>query len=298
MGHQLMTMDPRRTTRGLGRGLASLIPTAQDDRTQPRLGAQDIPLSAIRRNPYQPRGRFEADELRTLAESVAQHGIIQPVVVTPVDGGYQLIAGERRTRAAEMAGLTMIPAVVRTANDQEQLALALVENLQRADLNPMDEARAFRQLIDEFGLTQDDIARRVGRSRPAITNTLRLLSVSPEVQAAVEDRRISEGHARALAGLDEHDAQDLALGLVEERALSVRQTEQLVREVAAGSMPRRSPRSAPVDPDIERLEADLREALGTKVSLAAGRRGGRITITWYDEDDLARLVDRLTGGLR
>jgi ParB family chromosome partitioning protein len=142
------------------------------------------------------------------------------------------------------------------------------------------------------------VARRVGRSRPAITNTLRLLQVSPEVQDAVEDRRISEGHARALASLDDHAAQDLALGLVEERSLSVRQTEQLVREVAAGSQLQAAARPQETDPDIERLEADLRDALGTKVSLMAGRRGGRITITWYDDEDLQRLVDRLTGGNR
>jgi ParB family chromosome partitioning protein len=264
----------------------------------PPPGQREIPVAAIKRNPYQPRGRFEIDELRSLSESVAQHGVLQPIVVTEVEGGFQLIAGERRTRAAELAGLTMIPAVVRSADEQQQLALALVENLQRSDLNAMDEARAFKQLMDEFGLTQEDVARRVGRSRPAITNTLRLLLVSPEVQDAVEDRRISEGHARALAGLDDHAAQDLALGLVEDRGLSVRQTEQLVREVAAGSMLQTAARPVATDPDIERLEADLRDSLGTKVSLIAGRRGGRITITWYDEDDLARLVDRLTGGQR
>jgi len=295
-----MTLDAKRSSGGLGRGLASLIPTAASPPaiTTPPPGQREIPVADIKRNPYQPRGRFEIDELRALSESVAQHGIIQPIVVTEVEGGYQLIAGERRTRAAELAGLTTIPAVVRTATEQQQLALALVENLQRSDLNAMDEARAFRQLMDEFGLTQEDVARRVGRSRPAITNTLRLLQVSPEIQDAVEDRRISEGHARALAGLDDHAAQDLALGLVEERSLSVRQTEQLVREVAAGSRLQAAPNTAVADPDIERLEADLRDALGTKVSLIAGRRGGRITITWYDEDDLARLVDRLTGGQR
>jgi ParB family chromosome partitioning protein len=294
-----MTMDTRRSSGGLGRGLAALIPSAPTPpQAPPTAGARDIPVADIRRNPYQPRGRFEIDELRSLSESVSEHGVLQPIVVTQTPDGYQLIAGERRTRAAELAGLETIPAIVRTADEQQQLALALVENLQRSDLNAMDEARAFRQLMDEFGLTQEDVARRVGRSRPAITNTLRLLQVSPEVQDAVEDRRISEGHARALASLDDHAAQDLALGLVEERSLSVRQTEQLVREVAAGSSLRGSPAVATPDPDLERLEADLRDALGTKVALNPGRKGGRITITWYDEDDLARLVDRLVGGQR
>jgi ParB family transcriptional regulator, chromosome partitioning protein len=298
-----MATSTKKPSGGLGRGLAALIPTAPVEPPPPppppvSLGARDIPVASIRRNPYQPRGRFEIEELRQLSESVAQHGVLQPVVVTEVAGGYQLIAGERRTRAAELAGLETIPAVVRSAGEQEQLALALVENLQRSDLNAMDEARAFRQLMDEFGLTQEDVARRVGRTRPAITNTLRLLQVSPEVQDAVEDRRISEGHARALASLDDHAAQDLALGLVEERSLSVRQTEQLVREVAAGSKLQRASRVVNPDPDVERLEAELRDALGTKVSLNPGRRGGRITITWYDEDDLTRLVERLVGGKR
>ncbi|MFN8623492.1 MAG: ParB/RepB/Spo0J family partition protein [Chloroflexota bacterium] len=300
-----MATSTKKATGGLGRGLAALIPTAPPAEAAPPplppapvTGPREIPVAAIRRNPYQPRGRFEIEELRQLSESVAQHGVLQPVVVTEVDGGFQLIAGERRTRAAELAGLATIPAVVRTAGEQEQLALALVENLQRSDLNAMDEARAFKQLMDEFGLTQEDVARRVGRTRPAITNTLRLLQVSPEVQDAVEDRRISEGHARALASLDDHAAQDLALGLVEERSLSVRQTEQLVREVAAGSKLQRAARATAPDPDVERLESELRDSLGTKVSLIPGRRGGRITITWYDEDDLTRLVERLVGGHR
>lgn len=294
-----MGMDARRTSGGLGRGLASLIPGAgATSAAGPPSATREIPIAAIRRNPYQPRGRFEIGDLQALSESVAQHGVLQPIVVIETADGYQLIAGERRTRAAELAGLATITAVVRSADEQAQLALALVENLQRSDLNAMDEARAFRQLMDEFGLTQEDVARRVGRSRPAITNTLRLLQVSPEVQDAVEDRRISEGHARALASLDDHAAQDLALGLVEERALSVRQTEQLVREVAAGSRLRSATQRAAPDPDVERLEANLRDVLGTKVTLTAGRRGGRITITWYDEDDLARLVEHITGGLR
>ncbi len=298
-----MSSDARKVG-GLGRGLAALIPAAPAAPSAPSApdpssgSVREIPVTSIARNPYQPRSRFEIEALRHLSESVAQHGILQPIIVMEVPGGYQLIAGERRTRAAELAGLDAIPAVVRSADEQAQLALALVENLQRADLNAMDEARAFRQLMDEFGLTQEEVARRVGRSRPAITNTLRLLQVSPEVQDAVEDRRITEGHARALAGLEDHAAQDLALGLVEERSLNVRQTEQLVREVAAGSQLQAAGRSVEIDPDIERMEADLRDALGTKVSLIAGRRGGRMTITWYDDEDLQRLVDRLTGGDR
>jgi ParB family chromosome partitioning protein len=297
MGDPPVTAQPRRTTSGLGRGLASLIPSAPTEAAPPV--SREIPISEIRRNPFQPRGRFEIDELRLLSESIAQHGVLQPIVVTKTRDGYQLIAGERRTRAAEIAGMETVPAVVRTADEQAHLALALVENLQRTDLNAMDEARAFRQLIDEFGLTQEDVARRVGRTRPSITNTLRLLTVSPEVQDAVEERRISEGHARALASLDDHAAQELALGLIEERSLSVRETEQLVREVAAGAAIRRQAATERAsDPDVERIEARLRESLGTRVTVTPGRRGGRITITWYDPDELDRLVDRLGASAR
>jgi ParB family chromosome partitioning protein len=290
-----MTVEQRRHG-GLGRGLAALIPTTAPDASASHPQPAEIPLSRIRRNPFQPRTRFEEDDLRALADSVAIHGVIQPVLVVAVDGGYQLIAGERRVRAAELAGLTAVPAVVRTADEQAQLALALVENLQRSDLNAMDEARAFRQLMTDFGLTQEEVARRIGRSRSAIANTVRLLSASARVQDSVQAGRISEGHARTLAALDDHAAQDLALALVEERGLSVRQTEDLVRQMAAGPLAQPATAAqAPADPDIERMEATLRDALGTKVTLTPGRRGGRITIAWYDDEDLGRLFDRLTG---
>lgn len=252
-------------------------------------------LERIRRNPHQPRGTFEEQQLRELAASVAEHGILQPVLLTEVEGGYQLIAGERRVRAAEMAGLSRIPAVIRDAPDQDRLSLALVENLQRADLNAMDEARAFRRLIDDFGMTQEAIARSVGRSRPAIANTLRLLAVAASVQVAVEAGRVSEGHARALAALDDHEQQTRLLAIIESRALSVRQTESLVRDAATASPPRPADPPASADPDIERMEQRLRDALGTRVTLTPGRRGGRMTITWFDEDDLARLYERLAG---
>jgi ParB family chromosome partitioning protein len=187
--------------------------------------------------------------------------------------------------------------VVRTADRQQQLALALVENLQRADLNAMDEARAFRQLIDEFGLTQEEVAGRVGRSRPAITNTLRLLDAAPAIQVAVSEGRISEGHARAMAGLAEVADQERMLAVVESRDLSVRETERLVRELRNGNVATSTTAKAaqPADPDIERMETALRDALATKVTLQPGARGGRITISYFDADDLARLVERLAG---
>ena len=260
------------------------------------LHPREIPLASIRRNPYQPRERFSADHLDDLIASVREHGVLQPIVVTPVDGGYQLIAGERRTRAAEAAGLPTIPAVVRTADELTQLSLALVENLQRSDLNGIEEARAYRRLMDEFGLTQEEVARRVGRSRPTVANTLRLLAVAPALQDAVVDGRLSEGHARALAAVPAHADQVALMGTVLERGLSVRDTEQLVRRHLPPTVP--APVPATADPDVERLETELREALGTRVNVVPGRTGGRITITWFDDEELSRLVERLTGGTR
>jgi ParB family chromosome partitioning protein len=285
-----MTVEAHHRTRGgLGRGLAALIPPAPSGTSS----VLQVPLDRLAPNPHQPRGRFDAEDLQALADSVAQHGILQPVIVLETAGGYELIAGERRVRAAELAGLRTVPAVVRTADQQTQLALALVENLQRTDLNPMDAARAYRRLMTEFGLTQDEVARRVGRSRAAIANTLRLLTVSAGVQAAVEDGRITEGHARAIAGIPDADGQDAVLAAVLGRGLSVRQTEALVRDLSAERSVTTGTQDR--DPDLEHLEGRLRDALGTRVTLTTGRRGGRMIISWFDEEDLARLVDRLTG---
>ena len=287
-----MTLAARRTSGGLGRGLEALIPTMPADAR-----THELPLNQIAHNPYQPRHRFEQEELEQLASSVAQHGVLQPILVTPIEGGYQLIAGERRLRAAQMSGLDRIPAVVRSADQQQQLAFALVENIQRADLNAMDEARAFRQLMDEFGLTQEEVATRIGRSRPAVANTLRLLDVSPLLQAAVEEGRVTEGHARAIAGLAGHATQEEVLAVVISRGLSVRETERLVRGLREQAKPGAevAPPGRVTDPDLERIEAGLRTALATKVTLTPAQRGGRITITYYDADDLARLYERLAG---
>jgi ParB family chromosome partitioning protein len=286
-----MTADTRRTQGGLGRGLASLIPTTGDT------PAREIEIARIRVNPFQPRRQFEDDQLQALAASIANHGVLQPVLLTQIDGGYQLIAGERRLRASVMAGKHTIPAVVRTADEQSQLSLALVENLQRADLNALDEARAFRQLMEEFGLTQEQVAQRIGRSRAAIANTLRLLSVAQAVQDAVRSGHITEGHARALAGLPDHEQQQRALAIVEQRGLSVRQTEQLVKDqLAVRTTVAPAAVSTDGDADLEHLTARLRDALGTRVTLSPGKRGGRIIITWFEADDLMRLCERLAGG--
>lgn len=279
-------------SQGLGRGLGALIP----QRAGAQASAIEIPISRIRPNPYQPRKRFNPEGLAALTASIAANGVIQPILVSETIDGYQLVAGERRLRAAQAAGLERIPAVVRQLVDRDQLELSLVENLQRADLDPLETADAYRQLINRFGLSHDDVANRVGRARSTVANTLRLLELAPEVQAAVADGRLSEGHGRALGGIAP-ELQARVLDSVVGQELSVRQTEELVRRLRE---PRATPEeSAPArksDPDLERIEEDLRRALGTKVSLARSRRGGRIVIEYYSDEELGRLYDRLTGG--
>jgi ParB family transcriptional regulator, chromosome partitioning protein len=284
-----MTAEVGRSQTGLGRGLAALIPQREEPGST---GAVELPISAIARNPYQPRLGVEQEALEELAASIAEHGILQPILVTQTPAGYRLIAGERRLRASEIAGLDRIPAVIRSASDSDQLSWALIENLQRADLNALEEAQAFQRLVDEFGLTHDEIAHRVGRARSTITNTLRLLELSPEVQQAVLAGQVSEGHARAIGGVTDHQLQETLLAQVVARGLSVRQTEKLARRARTAAGPRKRTQTSP---DVERLERGLREALATKVTLSSARKGGRITIEYYDEDDLERIYERLTG---
>jgi ParB family transcriptional regulator, chromosome partitioning protein len=290
-----MTVRPERA-QGLGRGLAALIPPRSDARS----GPIDIPLASIRPNPDQPRRRFGEAEMATLTASIREHGVLQPVLVAETLDGYQLIAGERRVRAAAAAGLERIPAVVRRFDDRERLELALVENLQREDLDPIEAAHGFRRLIDEFGFTHEDIAERVGRARSTVANTMRLLDLAPVVQAAIADGSISEGHGRALGGLAvEH--QEHVLGAVVDQGLSVRQSEELVRRLREPKVHTNGSTSDDIiatrDPDLERIEEELRRSLGTKVSLARSRRGGRIVIEYYSDEELGRLYDRLTGGI-
>ena len=282
---------PERSS-GLGRGLGALIP----QRGGGHASAVEIAISRISPNPYQPRKRFNPEDLASLRASIAAHGVLQPILVSETATGYQLVAGERRLRAAQAAGLDRIPAVIRQLVDRDTLELALVENLQRADLDPIETADAYRQLINRFGFSQDDVASRVGKARSTVTNTLRLLDLAPEIQAAVGDGRLTEGHGRALGGLPT-ELQSRVLDSVVGQELSVRQTEELVRRL-------REPKPAPDDkvqartgdPELERVEEELRRALGTKVSLARSRRGGRIVIEYYSDEELNRLYERLTGG--
>jgi ParB family chromosome partitioning protein len=281
---------PRAST--LGRGLSALIPQA----VAAAPGPAEIPLDQIERNPHQPRTSFEDEALGELAASIATHGVLQPILVTETLDGYRLVAGERRLRAARMAGPDRIPAVIRQAGEQDQLELALVENLQRADLNAMDAARAYQQLHELFGMTNEAIADRVGKARPTIANTMRLLDLEPTVQDAIEAGQISEGHGRAMLGLAPL-AQREILALAIGRGLSVRQIEELARRLREdGRSARVAGKPRPADAELERVEDDLRRALGTKVRLARSRRGGRIIIEWYSDEELGRLYERLTGG--
>jgi ParB family chromosome partitioning protein len=277
---------------GLGRGLAALIP----QRSAAAAGSIEIPLARIRENPRQPRLRMADDALQALAESIGHHGVIQPILVTETLDGYQLVAGERRVRAARMAGLERVPAIVRQLADRQQLELALVENLQREDLDPIESARAYRQLMDEFSFSQEDLASRVGRARSTVANTLRLLELHQAVQDAIVDGRISEGHGRALGGLP-LEAQPRALDAVVADELNVRQVEELVRRVREPRITETAETAQKLaDPEVERVEEDLRRALGTKVRLARTRRGGRIVIEYFGDDELARIYQRLVGG--
>jgi ParB family chromosome partitioning protein len=258
-----------RSSFGLGKGLEALIPRAAE--TSPA----EIPVDRVRRNPHQPRNAFDEEALAELAASIAAHGVIQPIVVRgSADGGYELVAGERRLRAARMAGLQNIPAVVRDSQANELLELALVENVQRADLNPIEEATAYRELIDGFGLTHEAVATRVGKSRVAISNALRLLDLAAETRDAIIEGRISEGHGRALAAITIPELQRAVLQVVLERHLSVRQTEELVRRKRDTAVARRRPLSE----DLADLEAQLRGILATKVGIVRTRRGGRLVI--------------------
>ena len=274
-----MASSPSRGSRafGLGRGLDALIPGRDEQH-----GVLHVALHRIERNPDQPRSAFDETQLGELAASIAVHGVIQPVILRELaDGGYQLVAGERRVRAAKLAGLETIPAVVRAVDAHESsLELALIENLQREDLNAIETALAYRELIDRFGLTHEAVARQVGKSRVAVSNALRLLDLAPETRAAIVEGRITEGHGRALAAITIAELQRAALAVVLERQLSVRQTEELVRRKREEAP---SPRHGALSNDLADLEAQLRGVLATKVGIVRTRRGGRLVIDFYSD---------------
>jgi ParB family chromosome partitioning protein len=273
---------------GLGKGLDALLPATEQ---QQESGIRQIPIEDIFPNPRQPRANFDAEQLQELAASIEEHGVIQPLIITVGDtpGSYILIAGERRLLAAKSLGVTTIPAIIRGASDQQLVELALVENVQRADLGSLETAEAYRQLSEDFGLSHEEIAARVGKSRTAVTNTLRLLNLPDEVKKALVSGEISEGHARALLSLTAKEAQLAALNSIIKLDLNVRQTEELIRKLG-GEKPVR-PSAPAVDPGIKALEEQLRQRLGTKVSLNQKRDGGTLTIHYYSAEELESLLE-------
>jgi len=280
---------------GLGRGLSALIPGAAEE-----AGLLEIPVGAIGPNPRQPRTLFDEESLESLARSIQEVGVLQPVVVRRLETGYELVAGERRLRAARLAGLATIPAVIRDADDTDSLRDALIENIHRADLGPLELAEAFAELLEDLGVTQETLAERLGVSRPHIANTIRLLQLPSDVQHLLAEGRLTAGHGRALLGLDDSDAQ-VSLGLrAAAEELSVREVEELVRtysevpEHVTAAAP--SPKAAPADNGQfgEAVEI-LSEQLQTRVSIKMGKRRGKIIVEFSSTDDLERIVEEIVG---
>ncbi|HEY3417137.1 MAG TPA: ParB/RepB/Spo0J family partition protein, partial [Armatimonadota bacterium] len=274
-------------------GLGSLIPGA--DLVEER-GSLLVPITMIAVNPYQPRRTFAPEALEELAESIRRHGILQPLIVRQREGGYELIAGERRLQAARKVGLTEVPVAVRETTDEQMLALALVENLQREDLNAMEAAHSYQQLVDEFHLSQAEVAEYVGKSRSTVANTLRLLALPTFAQRAVEEAQISEGHARALLAVPDPQRQQLLFDETVEQGLSVRELEARVNP--APKVKARRPAVAPAatpDANLLQVQTDLQNSLGTKVRFKAGSSGkqGVIEIEYYHPDDLERILETI-----
>ncbi len=277
---------------GLGRGLGALLPAAEETGTEPGVGLTEIAVEEIYPNPRQPRTTFRQEELDELAASIQEQGVLQPVVVRPrTQGGYELLVGERRLRASKLAGARRVPAIIRHVDDRQALEQALVENVQRADLGPLEEGQAYRNLVDLFELTQEEAARRVGKSRVHITNTLRLLDLPEEIKVLIAEGALQAGHARALLGIKDAPRQIAAAKRAAERGLTVRQIEELARGDEAAPQTEREPRKRR-HPD---LEESLSDHLSTEVRIDSGRGRGRITISFGSRDDLHRIVELLLG---
>jgi ParB family chromosome partitioning protein len=279
---------------GLGRGLGALIPAGAVGTPTGAPTVRALPVDAITPNPRQPRSQFDEDELTELAESVRLVGVLQPVVVRPAgDGRWELVMGERRWRAARLAGLDSVPALVRDTPDDDLLRDALIENIHRAALNPLEEAAAYRQLLDDFGVTHEELASRLGRSRAHVTNTLRLLNLPAEVQTKLAAGVLTAGHARALLGLADPAAQIRLADRVVAEGLSVRSVEELVAVGEPAQRTRRPGRPRPPDPELDQLARDLSDRWDTRVSVQLGRRKGRLVVEFASAEDLARILDRL-----
>lgn len=288
---EVMSMPAKR--QALGRGLDALF-SPSGERPSREEGVRSVPIEQIIPNPHQPRTSMDREKLAELAASIRVHGLIQPLIVTETVEGYVLIAGERRWRASQLAGLGQVPVVVKETSPQDMLELALIENIQRADLNALEEANAYRQLIDDFGLTQEEVAERVGKARSTVANLLRLLTLPESVQAEVIDGRLGGAHARALLPLPMAEMQIAAMNQVIKLGLSVRQTEALVTNLMAEKRPQPKQRD-PLSPDLVELQRRFESTLGTRVSIEKSAKGGRLVIHFYSDDDLDALYDAIVG---
>ena len=283
--------------RGLGKGLGALIPELEAENSGP---SQEIDIQLITANPYQPRKEFSDEKLTELSESIREHGVIQPLIVRQINGKYELIAGERRLRASKLAGLTKVPIVIREMSDESMMEVALVENLQREDLNPIEEAEAYRRLMNEFHLTQEEISKKVGKSRPAIANFLRLLNLPTEIRDDLARGTLTMGHARALLGLKTVEEQKHAWSRIQKQNLSVRETEELIHQLNESPLVSRETKKAAAknnhakDPNLMELEDQLQQVLGTKVIISASGPGGKIEIDFYSSEDLERICEKMT----
>jgi ParB family transcriptional regulator, chromosome partitioning protein len=276
--------------RGLGRGISALIPGPE----QPEASSLEIALDDLEMNPLQPRKRFQDDALQDLAATIRAHGVLTPIVVRRAPGGYQVIAGERRVRAARLAGLARVPAVIRDGSDVQVLEMALVENLQREDLNPIEAAEAYQRLIADYGLTQEAVAERLGRDRSSVANLLRLLRLPKEIREDLAVGTLSEGHGRALLGLEKPADQLRLRGVVVKRRLTVRATEDLVRRLREAT-PAAKRKTAQPDANLAAIEDRLRTRLATKVRIQRAGQGGTMEIAFFSADDLTRLADLILG---
>lgn len=288
-------------TRALGKGLGALIPQLEEEELQ---NTQEIPLIQIEANPAQPRRNFDPESLQELSASIKVHGVLQPLLVRKRGAVYQVIAGERRLRAAKMAGLANVPVVIKELDDRTVMEIALVENLQREDLNPMEEAEAYQRLINEFNLTQEEVAKAVGKSRSAIANTIRLLNLPPQIQQLVFDGKLSMGHARAILGLEKVDEQIYMSEKILEENLTVRDTEEVVRLMHASAVSRETAgeekkgsrsrsKQDSLDPNLQAIVEDMTRIFGTKVRIKNSGERGKIEIEYYSQEELERITEIL-----
>lgn len=279
---------------GLGKGLSALINSSTMAENISNGYIPNLPIDSISPNPYQPRIEMNPDQLMDLADSIREHGVIEPLLVTKKDNNqYDLIAGERRWRAAKLAGLTTVAVVVKESSPQEMLELAIVENVQRADLNALEEALAFQQLVTSFDMSHDQISKRIGLSRPAIANKIRLLALPDQIKKALLEAKISEGHARALLGLKDNASLIPAYKIILRDGLSVRAVEELVRRLNQGKKIKTQKNMRIIDEKTTQIETNLKELFGEKVSLARSGRGGKITIPFTTDEELDKILEKI-----